>query len=203
MNTSQPSTKPRQATPSVTKFRDLTVKRKSRAARRRSGITMLELVVAGSMLAIVMTSLSVVLRTSRQSWEANDSDAGSLQHAHAVTRHFVRQGRESLRVEAIAADGSDVTLGMRDGTTVRWSYVASTADGMTDVVMVESSATGGKSPLAHGIHNLKFTGYQADGFTPAVKVEKIRLVKISADVLLDRNNSAKRTVSSNVWIRSW
>jgi Tfp pilus assembly protein PilV len=169
--------------------------------RPRRGITMLEVIIAGSMLAMVMTSLSVVLRTSRVAWEANDEDYGSMHHAHAVTRHLVRQSREASSVAAIAAN--ELQLRMNDGSTLTWKHLAVGPDARPNVVMVTSSATGTESALAYDIRNLTFTGYMPDGLTQTKLAEDVRLIEIKAEVLLSRGSGSVQTVASKVWIRSW
>ncbi len=87
---------------------------------RRKGLTLLEVVIAGSMLAVVMTSLSLVLRTARTSWEANDNDYGSIHYAHTVALHFVREAREARSVASFAAN--DVAFTLRDGSQLGWRF---------------------------------------------------------------------------------
>ena len=162
---------------------------------------MLELVIAGSMMAMVMTSLSVVLRTGRVAWEANDNDYGGMHHAHAVATHFIRQAREARAVVNIGASGEFVTLEMRDGGSVTWS-LSSGGAGSAGQVMV-SSGSGGVTPLAMSIGDLSFIGYRADGITVATDVDDIRLLMISVGVDLPRGHGSRQTVASKVWIRSW
>ena len=162
---------------------------------------MLELVIAGSMMAVVMTSLSIVLRTGRVAWEANDNDYGAMHHAHAVATHFIRQAREARGVANLGASGEFVTLEMRDGSTVSWS-LSSGGGGSAGQVIV-SSSSGVVTPLARSISNLSFTGYRADGVTVATDIDDIRLLMISVSVDLPRGYGSRQTVASKVWIRSW
>ena len=162
---------------------------------------MLELVIAGSMMAMVMTSLSVVLRTGRVAWEANDNDYGAMHQAHAVATHFIRQAREAREVVDIGTTGEFITLEMRDGGTVTWSLSA--GGGGTSNQVIVSSSSGSVSPLAHSIGDLSFIGYRADGITVETDVDDIRLVMISVAVDLPRGHGSRQTVSSKVWIRSW
>tara|TARA_R110002049_G_scaffold27321_2_gene94116 strand:- start:232997 stop:233485 length:489 start_codon:yes stop_codon:yes gene_type:complete len=162
---------------------------------------MLELVIAGSMMAMVMTSLSIVLRTGRVAWEANDNDYGALHHAHAVATHFIRQARETRGVVMIDSDGKSITLQNRDNSTVTWALSGGDSDIGHQVVV--STSSGSASPLAHSISDLSFTGYRADGVTVETDVDDIRLVMISVSVDLPRGHGSRQTVFSKVWIRSW
>ena len=172
-----------------------------RDCARRRGVTMLEVIIAGSMLAMVMTSLSVVLRTSRVAWEANDDDYGAMHQAHAVTRHFVRQAREASRVNAI--NTSSITLEMQDGDTLTWRHLPGTINGLTDAVMVNSTSVATESALAYQVRKLTFTGFKADSVTATKTASEVRVIEIAAEVVLPRGKGVTQTVASKVWIRSW
>ena len=161
---------------------------------------MLEIVIAGTMLAGVMTSLSVVMRTARQSWEMNDRESGSLHQMHAVSRHFVRVTREARAVTAI--NSKDVTLEMRDGSTTQWAW-KSNAQGLADVVTVTSSTDNVENVLAEKIQSIQFAGFDADGVTAVTDVDDIRVLTIDTSVALVDAAAASQRVQSKAWIRSW
>lgn len=185
MNTKRPSTK-----------------RDRPARRRRRGVTLLELVIASSMLAVIMTSLSMVMRTARVAWEANDNDYAALHHGQTVARHFVRQAREARSVKRLTNGGDNISLQLRDGSQLTWDHVGNSG-GNTDVVLLSFSTSGQQIPLAYNIRNLSFTGYEADGKTVATDVDDIRLVQVNVTVVLPRGSNPQQTFSSKVWIRSW
>lgn len=163
---------------------------------------MLELVVAGSMLAGVMTSMSLVMRTARDSWEMSDTEYGVLHHMHAVGRHFVRAAREARGVASIRSDGSGITMEMRDGTTKEWAW-SSASHSMKDVVTVQSSAVAQSSALAQNIASLQFVGFDADGVTTVTNPDDIRMVQVTVEVNVPKAAIPVRRMQSKVWIRSW
>ncbi|QDT11427.1 hypothetical protein [Planctomycetes bacterium K23_9] len=163
---------------------------------------MLELIIAGSMLAGVMTSLSVVMRTARQSWEINDAESAALHQMQAVGRHFVRSARECRAVSNISADATSVTLVMRDGIETQWAW-RNAGSGMSDVVIVGSSADGTESVLAQNIRSLQFVGYDADGVTVVSDPDEIRMLTIAVAIDLPGAADPQRQLRSSVWIRSW
>jgi hypothetical protein len=165
-------------------------------------VTLLELLIASSMLAVILTSLSLVLRTARTAWEANDNDYGALHHGHTVARHFVRQAREARMVSSLPSSGDAITLEMHDGSQHTWSHVSSSGE-LADVVFLTLSTTGRQIPLAYNIRDLSFTGYEADGVSLATEVDDVRLVEIRVTVVLPRGAQPQQTVSSRVWIRAW
>ncbi|MGB7345749.1 MAG: hypothetical protein WBD20_16150 [Pirellulaceae bacterium] len=163
---------------------------------------MLELIVAGSMLAGVMTSLSLVMRTSRQVWETNDSEYAVLHQMHAVSRHVVRSAREARGVSAINPNGSGVTLKMRDGTSTQWAW-SSAGHGMKNVVTFQNSAAANDSVLAKDIRSMTFSGFDADGVTAVTEPDDIRVLQFAVEVDVPRSAVAVRRIESKVWIRSW
>ena len=164
---------------------------------------MLELVIAGSMLAAVMTSLSTVMRTSRVSWDVADNDYAMLHQAHSVARHFVRAVRESAGVSRVQSGGAEIELQMRDGSTATWRWAAQDAGGWSNVVLFDSSSAPSETTLAHNIQRLRFVGYQADGVTVALSPDDIHLVEVTVAVALPRKLASQQQIQSKVWIRSW
>ena len=176
-------------------------RRFGRALSRR-GISMLELVIAGSMLAGVMTSLSVVMRTARQSWEISESDSGSLHQLQAVVRHVVRSTREAQSVVAVGSGGASMTLKMRDGSTMQWGW-KNAQEGMPNVVTMNSSQLASPVVLARNIRSLQFEGFEADGVTQVGDAADMRLISVTATIQLADAATSIRTAHSKVWIRSW
>lgn len=174
----------------------------NRQSIRRRGLTLLELMIASSMLAVLMTSLSVVLRTARVAWDTSDGDYSAMHHAATINRHIVREAREARKVTFLSPAGSEVELEMASGEVMRWSHTAA-AGSMTNVVTVAYKSTGNTVPLAQGIRSLSFIGYEADGATVATKTDDIQVLEIR--VTVDTPSSARptQTVSSMVWIRAW
>ncbi len=170
-------------------------------APRRSGITLLELVISSTMLAVIASSMSLVLRTTRVAWETNDSEAAAHHHAQAVVMHFIRHSREAHQVVALSA--TSVTLETRSGDQMTWTHQPVGSDGRTGVVMVNFSAAPGQHPLAYDIRNLTFTGFQSDSTTKTTDPTLIRTVRVDATVDIPGNFQKQQTMSSRVWIRAW
>ncbi len=173
---------------------------RSSAQVKRSGLTLLELVIATSMLAVVMTSLSLVLRTARSAWDATDGEYAAMHHATTLARHFVRESREARSVDQFATGGGSIRLEMSDGSLVQWSLAGAT-HGMDDVVLLENLTTGEAVPLARGIRGLSFTGFEANGSTIASNPQDIQLLQVQ--VTVDRPSGGQQTVDAQVWVRSW
>ena len=162
-------------------------------------MTLLELVIASSMMAVLLTAATVVLRTSRQAWEAHEGDYTRLEGLHATLRHMVRQVRQADAVTVISAAGDNsgaLTLAMPDGSTVAWDH-----DGATTTV--KCGVTTADQLLSTNITGLNIVGYKADGVTATTVPSEIQNLKVSVTVQLPRETNATRTYSSWAWIRSW
>lgn len=169
------------------------------AKRRRRGMSLLEVVIATSMLAMVMGAVSMILRTSRQAWEAHEADYTRIEAAHATLRHLVREVRQADAVTAIslATDNSgQLGLLMPTGVTRLWDHDDSTNT-------VNFTATSGSGMLAADITGLRLTGLRADGTTPTTVADEVQFLKIDVTIQLPREVNGARVVSSHVWLRSW
>jgi prepilin-type N-terminal cleavage/methylation domain-containing protein len=166
---------------------------------RRRGFSLLELVISCSMLAVLMVAVGGVLRTSRQAWEAHESDYTRLDALHSTVRHIVRYVRQADAVSEIslASDTSGrLGLVLVDGSTVVWDHDSSTSK-------VNYGVTTPTNLLADNITTLKFTGYKADGVTTTTTPGLVQNILIEASVTLSRESGATKTISSWAWIRSW
>jgi hypothetical protein len=162
-------------------------------------MTLLELVIASAMMAMLLTAVTLVLRTGRQAWEAHEVDFTRLEGLHATLRHIVRQVRQADSVTALSAANNNsgfLTLAMPDGSTVAWAHDSGTNT-------VKCGVTTADQLLASNITGLNFIGFKADGVTATSVPTEIQNLQISVTVQLPRETNATRTYSSKAWIRSW
>jgi prepilin-type N-terminal cleavage/methylation domain-containing protein len=170
-----------------------------RTARFRPGFSLLELVIASSMLALLMVAVGVVLRSGRQAWEAHEADYTRLEALHATVRHIVRSARQAdVVMELSAPSDNSGRLGLRliDGSTVVWDHDAVTNN-------VNYGVTTPSNLLANNITTLKFTGYKADGITTTTTTSDVQSLLIEASTTLPRESGGTKTMTSWVWMRAW
>ena len=171
---------------------------KLRGTNRRQGLTLLELVIASSMLAMVMTTVALVLRTARQAWESHEADFTRLESLHATVRHIVRQVRQSSAITQISAandNSGSLAVRLKDGSTIAWDH---------DNGLVNCGVTTADQLLANNITSLRFVGYKADGITATTVPTEIHNVFIEATTTLpNRDVGATKTITSWVWLRTW
>jgi prepilin-type N-terminal cleavage/methylation domain-containing protein len=164
---------------------------------RRGGFSLLELMVATAIMATVMTSMVVIVRSGYGIWNAQEQDIDIAENANGVLRHFVREMRQATSVTAISAAGSttgSLSFTTSAGVTRTWSYSGG------QVLFNNGTAT---QLLAPSINELNFIGYEADGTTQTTTVDEIQVVKCTVKVTMTSGGGTTRTVSCRAWVRSW
>ena len=171
-------------------------------------MTLLELVIASSMMALVMTTVMVVLRTGRQAWDAHEGDYVLVESAHATLRHIVRQIRQAEAVadiDEVDTISSQLTLQMPaedpDPVTCVWLHQHGNEEVAYDRYV---GAVGTPTDLlSPGITDVTFTGLEANGLTATADETKMQCVRVDVVIELPRTPKLRRTISSHAWIRSW
>ena len=139
--------------------------RGTRASNRR-GMTLLELVIASTMLAVVLASVGVVMRTGRLAWEAHSNDYTRVEAAHAVIRHIVRSVRQAARVDSVTPsvdDSGRLALKLTDGSVV-----------VADEAYIHESIVAPQEKIVAGFENqlmptYSFTDEQIDDIIAYIK----------------------------------
>lgn len=161
---------------------------------RRLGMTLLEIVIASTLLTGIVAGVSLVMRTGYTSWSARDGDLKKIEAAQATIRHVVRSVRQAKGI--ISISGTALSLAMPAGQTRAWSYNAAAST----VYFGIPTAT---NILAEGISGFTLTGYRADGTTVTSSPAQIQLIKVQVQVSLPRDVGGSRTISCLAWVRSF
>lgn len=161
-------------------------------------MTLLEMVIATSLLAVLMTSISVVMRTGRQAWDAHEADYTRIEAGHATLRHIVRKLRAADSVAALSApndNSGSISLNMPGNIVETWDH-----DAPTNTINFRSGLTGAFSSLAPNITGLTISGFRANGTTPTTVPAEAKMLRIDITFAVP---SGTRTLRSWAWIRSW
>lgn len=162
-------------------------------------MSLLELVIASAMLAMLMGAVGLCLRTGRQAWEAHEADYVRLEGMHAVLRHIVRQVRQADGVTQISAandDSGSLGLRMPDGSTIVWDHVGGTN-------VMNCGVTTADQLLGTNITGFRVVGYKADGVTTTTVPTEIQNLSIRVSTQLPRDVGGAKSVTSWAWVRSW
>jgi prepilin-type N-terminal cleavage/methylation domain-containing protein len=166
---------------------------------RHSGFSLLEMMVATAMMATLMTSVVVVMRSGYAVWNAQEADIDVLENGYGVLRHFVQQLRQADSVATISAPSDttgDLSFLTVSGTTRTWSH-----NGVPEEVYFNNGTS--NQLLAKKVDSLTFTAYEADGVTQTTNVADIQAVKCTVQVTLPQGGGVTRTISCRAWIRTW
>jgi type II secretory pathway pseudopilin PulG len=169
------------------------------SAPGRLGLSLLEMMVATAMMATLMASVVVVMRSGYAVWNAQEADIDVLENGYGVLRHFVQQMRQADSVTAISLPSDttgDLSFVTPTGVTRSWSH-----NGGSEEVYFNNGSSNGL--LAKNIDTLTFTGYEADGVTSTTVVDDIQVIKCAVQITLPQGAGVTRTVSCQAWIRSW
>ncbi|CAK9037525.1 Secretin OutD (General secretion pathway protein D) (Pectic enzymes secretion protein OutD) (Type II secretion system protein D) (T2SS protein D) [Durusdinium trenchii] len=145
-------------------------------------MTLLELMAATTIMATLMASVVVLVRSSYSVWQAHETDMEAAETAYSTLRHFVRSARQATAVSALspAADTSgNLSLVMESGDIWLWQHTG--AGGQVLFGVAPSSAD---QLLADNIDQMTFVGYEADGTTPTTTVGDIRSIKCTVQVTM-------------------
>jgi len=167
------------------------------APRQPRGFSLLELLVAASLMASIVTAATMVLRSTQTSWTMHASDQERLSSAYGTLRHITRAMRQAESVTAISTAGDlsgSLTALLSSGQTVVWDHSG------TQVNFGVNTPT---SLLADGVSELSFVGYKADGVTTTTTPAEVQSVLCTVKVNLQRSSTPTRTLSCRVWLRVW
>ncbi|MEM9700960.1 MAG: hypothetical protein AAF907_00790 [Planctomycetota bacterium] len=169
-----------------------------RSRRRRAGLTLLELVVAGALTAGLTASLHVVLRGVTTATDQLRGEGDVLRHADQALRFVTRRCRQAVGVTT--ADADEIVLDLGGGDSVGFRRNGSVNDLQSDWT------TGGvleTRTVAEHITNFAVNYYEADGVTVTTDPTAVQLIEITLTVDLPRDHDPGRTVSGRVWVRQW
>jgi len=159
-------------------------------------MSLIELVAATAILATVMTSVVVLVRSGYGVWNAYEQDIEINENSYGLLRHVVRQLRQADAITAISAPSDTagyLSFVTPSGTTRSWTYSGGQ-------VLFDNGI--GNQLAAQSIDELVFVGYDAAG-NPTTTPEDIQRVRCTTEVTLSQGGGVPKTVSVTAWIRSW
>lgn len=156
------------------------------------------MMAASTIMAVIMGSVVVAMRSGYAVWNAHEQDLDIAENGYDVLRHIVRQLRQAQGVTAITAASNmagSLSYANAAGTIQTWSL-----DGSSQVNFNNGTST---QLLAKSINQMSFIGYKADGVTTTTTVDEIQMVKCTVQFTLTKGGGTTRNVSAIAWIRSW
>jgi prepilin-type N-terminal cleavage/methylation domain-containing protein len=172
-----------------------------RTNRTNAGFTLVELMAATAILAVLTTTSFTLIRTANDAWKRHRDDLQQRREAIAAMQHICRKIRQATGVSAISASAStsgNLSLQMADGTSALWAHNSTN----NQILYGTSTAN---NVLAQGITQLSFTGLTANGFVATTNVTKIHCIQCTIRYNLSRPGGTTTTemVTCAAWLRAW
>jgi prepilin-type N-terminal cleavage/methylation domain-containing protein len=172
--------------------------RKPAAKHRKRGLSLLEMMAATAIMAMITSSVVVVMRSGYAVWNAQEADIDVLENGYGVLRHFFTQMRQATGIAAITAASNtqgSLSFTTSSGVTRTWAR-----DSSSNVYFNNGTVN---QLLAKNINSLTFTGYKADGITTTTSVTDIQVVQCQVQITLPRGAGVTRTLTCRSWVRCW
>ncbi len=163
----------------------------------RSGTTLVELLVASAMMAVVMASVLPLIRCLSDTFDVTMSNLDVIQNGRTLMDHQYSNLARAKRITSVSL--ASETLGYIEfednaGDTFRYDV---NPNGYVDFGPV-----GSLSKLAGPVNQLQFTCYPLNDFTtPIADANAVRLVKIQATFENGDDRAKDKTFSTSVCLR--
>lgn len=167
-----------------------------RRAHQYRAMTLLEAVLAMTILTTISLLGAEALRTTWQSWDIQDKRSEQLQHLEGALSHITRHLRTARNIVAIPSptdESAKWKVTLPDSTIAEWNH--RDADKKIDYKVNAVNYL-----LATNIDKLKFECYETDGITLTTNLPDIRMIRITATVIIPDQNTPY-SLSTTVWLR--
>ena len=166
--------------------------------RWSKGLTLLEMVIAIAIMAIIFSAVLPPFRNISNSWASKQGNAEVLQNGRVLVDYLNRNLAKAVRVTAVS-DSSEtygyIEFEDKDGITWRCDIAANN--------YVEFGAVGDLSDLAGPVSSLRFTCYGLDDLDTAITdVDSIRFIRIEATMVNSSANGQDKSFTTKVYIRA-
>ena len=181
-------------------YRRLTVMQHQNSKTRLSAaLTLLEMVIAMAIMAIIFAVIVQQFRVIQNSWDSQAGAAETLQNGRVLMDHLYRNLSKAVRITAVS--GSAETNGYiefqdNDVNNVRYDVNSTTN-------YVQFGTVGDLSDLAGPVSQLQFTCYDANDLdTPITDVNSIRFVKVETTLTNSAAMGQDKTFIASAYLRA-
>lgn len=161
-------------------------------------MTLLEVVLALSLMSVISVLSAHAVRTTRQAWDIQDQRSDRLQHLSGTLAHItrgVRTARDVVSVSGPTVTAGNLEITLPDDSVVKWLL-----DDIEREVRYEIDGASPAHLLATGVNSLTFECFQIDGVTPTTVPADVRLIRVTASVTTPVQGTPL-SLRSTVWIR--
>jgi hypothetical protein len=175
-----------------------TMRSQGNKMRRTKAMTLLETVIALSIMAVVVAAVLPILAGIRNTWDARQSGTECVQNERILADHIYRHLAAATAITAVSPGSQAqgyIQFTSNDGNDCR--YEVGTGN------YVEYGLVGSLAALAGPVSQFRFTCYDANDFTtPTVDVNSIRLIKVQATFPKTTALGQDKSFTIHVYLRS-
>ena len=161
----------------------------------RSALTLVEMVMALAIMAIVFAAILPQFRAISNSWDSKQAGAESLQNGRVLTEHLYRNLAAAVRITTVSDSNETngyITFENNDGNSLRYAI----ADNY-----VQFGVVGELSDLAGPVSQLQFTCYDACDFDTAITdCNYIRLVNVQTTLTNSASLAQDKTFTASAYV---
>jgi type II secretory pathway pseudopilin PulG len=166
--------------------------------RRPKAVTVVEMVVAMSIMAIVLVAVLPLFAGIRNNWDTRQANTEIVQNARVLADHLHRTlatATEIAHVSPSAQETGFIEFAGNDGVLYRYAVGQ---DGY-----VQFGPLGEPGDLAGPVSRFRLTCYDANDFTtPTVEASSIRFVAVETTFINDVPLGADKTFTTRVYVRA-
>ncbi|MDI6451119.1 PilW family protein [Anaerobaca lacustris] len=166
--------------------------------RRPRAVTVLEMVVAMSIMAIVMAAVLPLFAGIRNNWDTRQANAEIVQNARVLADHLHRTLATAIRITDVSPSAQEngfIEFTANDGALYRYAVGQ---DGY-----VQFGPSGEPGDLAGPVSRFQFTCYDGNDFTtPTVEASSVRFVAVQTTFANEVPTGADKTFTTQVYIRA-
>ncbi|MDD5011093.1 MAG: DNRLRE domain-containing protein [Phycisphaerae bacterium] len=166
-----------------------------RIAKHNKAVTLVELIIAMTIMVIIMAAIAPQFRAIRKSWATSEASSNLIQNSRVLQEHITRNLSTAKEIVSVSADS--VNLGFiifKDANDINKRYMVSGG-------YVLFGTLGSEEQLAGPISKFQVSSFSLDDFdTATTDANNIRLVEV--ETIFTHDTGTDRTFISEVFIKT-
>jgi len=164
----------------------------------RTGLTLLEMVIAVAIMTIIFTAILPLFASIRNSWDTKQANAELLQNGRVLIDHFYRNLSKAVKVNDVSdSSETDGYIQFEDNDGNNWRYERGTNN------YVQFGAPGDLYDLAGPVSALQFTCYGPNDFNnPTTEVNSIRFITVQTTFTNSAVMGHNKTLTTSAYLRT-
>ena len=165
--------------------------------RACTALTILEMVIALAIMAIVFATILPLFRNIQNNWDSKQGAAEAIQNGRVLIDHLNRSLAKAIRITAVSDSSTTngyIQFENNEGNNLRYDIASN---------YVQFGPAGNLSELAGPVSNLQFTCYDANNFvTPTTEVNDIRFIEVETVLTNSAALGQDKTFTTSVYLRT-